>query len=69
MQFLSLVFFKSQVYVNEPQTITELKGEIQNVIGENVPHFWQNVIENFMKRAKAYVQNGGGHMLYILFHT
>lgn len=62
-------FVKSQVYANKPQTIPELKAEIQRVIGEIEPQLCENVIENFMKRTRVCRLSHGGHMPDILFHT
>lgn len=62
-------FVKSHVYANAPRTIPELKDEIQRVIDELEAQICENVIENFMKRARVCVQNHGGHLSDILFHT
>ena len=40
---------KSRVYVNKPQTIPELKAEIQRVIGTTELQLCGNVIQSFVK--------------------
>lgn len=62
-------FVKSRAYANKPETIPELKSEIQRVIGEIQPHLCEKVMENFMKRVMACHQSRGGHLTDILFHT
>ncbi|CAK1590754.1 unnamed protein product [Parnassius mnemosyne] len=62
-------FVKSRVYANKPETIPELKSEIQRVIGEIQPHLCAKVMENFMKRVMACHRSRGGHLPDILFHT
>jgi hypothetical protein len=46
-------FVKSHVYVNQTQTISELKAEIRHVIGDTEPQLCGNVIENFVKNARV----------------
>jgi hypothetical protein len=53
-------FVQSRVYVNKPQTIPELKAEFPRVIGEIEPQLWENVTENFVKRASVYQLSRGG---------
>lgn len=60
---------KSRVYANNPRRIPELKAEIRRVIGEIEPQLCAQVIENFVKRARACQQNRGGHLFDIVFHT
>ena len=60
---------KSRVYANKPETIPELKSEIQRVICEIQPHLCEKVMEYFMKRVMTCHQSLGGHLTDILFHT
>jgi hypothetical protein len=60
---------RSLVYANKPQTIPELKAEIRRVIGETERQLCGNVIESFVKRARACQQSHGGHLSDIVFHS
>jgi hypothetical protein len=62
-------FVKSPVYANKPQTIPELKAEIRRVIGQTEPQLCGNVIESFVKRARACQRSHGGHLSDIVFHN
>lgn len=62
-------FVKSHAYSNNPLTIGELKNEIRHVIRDINRVMCDNVIENFIKRARLCQQNHGGHLYDILFHT
>lgn len=59
---------KGKVYANKPQTIPELKQEIQLAIEAIEPQLCQNVIENFTKRVRVCQQARGGHLSDIIFH-
>ena len=52
-------FDKSQVYANKPETIPEVKSEIQRVIGQIQPLLCEKVMENFMKTLTACYQSRG----------
>ena len=52
-------FVKSRVCASKPQTIPQLKAEIQRVIGEIEPQLCGNVIENFVKRTRVCQQSWG----------
>ena len=67
--FLLWEFVKSRVCANKPQTIPELKVEIQRVIGKIEPQLCRNVIESFVKRSRVCQQSRGGHVLDIVFHS
>jgi hypothetical protein len=60
-------FVKSHVYANKPQTIPELKAEIQRVIGETEPQLCRNVIESLVKRPRVCQQSRGGYLSEIVF--
>lgn len=62
-------FVKSNVYVNKPKTIPELKMAIRSVIGEIEPQLCDNVIKNFVERVKVCHQSRGGHLSDIVFHN
>jgi hypothetical protein len=64
-----LGFVKHRVYDNKPQTIPELKAEIQHVIAETEPQLCGNVVESFVKRTRVCQQSRGGHMSEIVFHN
>jgi hypothetical protein len=59
---------KSHVYANKPQTIFELKAEIQRVNGETELQLCRNVIEIVVKRSRVCQQSRGGHLSEIVFH-
>ena len=61
-------YVKSQVYVNKPQTIAELKREIQRLIDEIYRDVCKRVIINFNNRMTACRESEGEHMLDIIFH-
>jgi hypothetical protein len=58
---------KSRVYANKPQTVPELKAEIERVIGEIEPQLCGNIIENFVKTARVCQQSRGGRLSDIVF--
>ena len=60
---------KSKVYVNKPQTIRQLKDEIQRVINGIPRDVCERVIENFNERIACCRAALGGHMADIIFHT
>jgi peptidoglycan hydrolase CwlO-like protein len=63
---------KSRIYANEPKKkkkIPELKAEIRRVVGEIEPQLCGNVIESFVKRARACQQSREGYLLDVLFHN
>lgn len=53
-------FVKSRAYANNPITIHELKDKIRRIIGEIEQQICENVIENFIKRARVCQQSRGG---------
>jgi len=69
IRFFLWGFLKSRVYANKPQTINDLKNNIQVAICEITPATCQKVIENFDIRIDACRRNRGGHLSDILFHV
>lgn len=62
-------FVKSKVYENNPQTIPELKENIQAVINNIQPDVCERVMENFKDRIMRCRAAMGGHMPDVIFHT
>lgn len=62
-------YTKSKVYENKPRDVTELKREIQRVLGEIDADVCDRVIMNFMNRVIACRASRGGHMPDIVFHA
>ena len=62
-------YVKSKVCVNRPQTILQLKEEIQRVINDINRDVCEKVITNFIDRVTACRESGGGHMPDIIFRT
>lgn len=62
-------YVKSKAYVNKPQTIPQLKEEIERVINDINRDVCEKVIANFIDRVTACRDSGGGHMPDIIFHT
>jgi len=68
LDFFLWGYVKSQVYVNRPRTIAELKTEIRRVISEINEDVCGRVIVNFNERITACRNSAGGHMLDVIFH-
>lgn len=62
-------FVKSKVYVNNPETIQQLKDEIQRVINGIPPDVCGRVIANFNERIAHCRASLGGHLPDVIFHT
>lgn len=62
-------YLKIKVYVNAPQTIQDLKRNIQAEIEAIDQLLLQKVIENFDVRMLACKRSRGGHLNDIIFHT
>lgn len=62
-------YVKSKVYVNRPQTVLQLKEEIQRVINDIDRDVCERVITNFINRVTACRDSAGGHMPDIIFRT
>lgn len=69
LDFFLWGFLKSRVYANKPQTINDLKNNIQVAIREITPATCRKVIENFDIRIDACRRSRGGHLNDILFHV
>lgn len=59
-------FVKSNVYGNNPQTIPELKEEIQSVFDNIQPDVFRAVQGKFKDR---FIRRKGGYMLDFICHT
>lgn len=68
LDFFFWAYLKEKVYINDPQTITDLKDNIIHEIGEIKSQLCQKVIENFCKRMYACRVAAGGHLQDIIFH-
>ena len=68
LDFFLWGFVKDKVYVDDPQSIQELKEKIRAVIDEIEPQMWENVMENFIKRAWSCKRSRRGHVNNIVFH-
>lgn len=53
LRFNAVRLLQDNVYKNNPQTIQELKTNIEDVIREIDPQLCRNVIENFVKRIEV----------------
>ena len=62
------VHVKDKVYADAPQSIQELKEKIRAVIDKIEHQMYENVMENFMKRAWSCKLSHRGHMNDIIFH-
>jgi len=69
LNFFLWGFLKSRVYANKPQTINDLKNNIQVAIREIIAATCRKVIENFDIRIDACRRSRGGHLSDILFHV
>ena len=59
---------KGKVYADNPQTIPQLKDNIERVIGEIDPSLCENVMKHFGKRLVVCQKSRGGHLEDIIFH-
>ena len=59
---------KNKVHSDNPQSIQELKENICAVINEIEPQMFENVMENFMKRAWSCKSSREGHVNDIILH-
>lgn len=62
-------YLKGVVYINKPQTIQELKQNIQAEIRNLEPETLRAVMENAVKRANFCLQENGHHLRDVIFHT
>lgn len=69
LDFFLWDYIKSKAYVNNPQTIQELKDEIRRIIREIPPEMCTDVIEHFCRRIACCDRSRGGHLLDIVFHV
>ena len=61
-------YLKDKVYADASQSIQELIENIRAVIDEIEPQMYENVMENFMKRAWSCKRSAGGHINDIVFY-
>ena len=61
-------FVKDKVYTDVPQSIHELKEKICAIIEVIKPQMYENVMENFMKRAWSCKHSCRGHINDIVLH-
>ena len=59
---------KDKVYADASQSIQGLKEKICAAIDATESQMYENVMENFMKRAWSCKRSRGGHMNNIVFH-
>ncbi|XP_044758934.1 uncharacterized protein LOC123316778 [Coccinella septempunctata] len=59
---------KDKCYANNPETIQDLKTEIQAAIGEIEPQTIENVLKNWVIRIGYCQVSRGGHLAEIIFH-
>ena len=59
---------KDKVYADAPKSIQDLKEKIRAVIREIEPQVYENVMENFIKRAWSCKRSLGGHINDIVYH-
>jgi hypothetical protein len=62
-------YLKDNVYVNNPQTIGELKAAITEKIREIPKEECVRVIDNFARRMQVFLQRPGCHLEHILKRT
>ena len=59
---------KDKCYANNPETIQDLKDEIQTAIADIRPETIENVLKNWVHRMGYCQVNRGGHLIEIVFH-
>lgn len=57
------------MYVNKPQTLGQLKQNIRDEIRRLQPETLRRVMQNALKRANACIEQNGGHLSDVIFHT
>lgn len=62
-------YLKDKVYVNKPQTLQQLKDNIQEEIDRIPQETLNKVMENAIKRAHFCVRENGSHLTDIIFHN
>ena len=68
LDFFLWGYVKNKVYADAPQSIQKLKKKIRAFIDEIEPQMCENVMENFIKRARSCKCSRGGHINDIVFH-
>ena len=62
-------YLKDKVYLNKPQTIQELKANIQQEILSLQPPILRTVRENSLERARLCKAENGGYLRVIIFYN
>ena len=62
-------YLKEKVYANKPQTLADLKNNIQAEINAILPENLKKVMRNVLKSAELCNRAGGAHLSDIVFHT
>ena len=62
LDFFLWGYVKYKVYADAPQSVQELKEKIRAVIDEIEPQMYENIMENYIKRAWSCKRNRGGHI-------
>ena len=66
LDFFLWGFLKGRIYRVQPQTLTELKDSISEVLGTITPELCQQVIANMRRRLQLCDQLGGRHFEHLL---
>jgi len=64
-----LVYLKSQVYTNKPQTIDALKDNKTNAIQQIQPDLCEKVTKNWTAQIRVTKRSCGGYLSDVIFHT
>ena len=62
-------YLKGKVYIDKPNTIAQLKRNIQEEIRQNNGNTLTKATEYFEKRLEMYCQENGRNLTEIVFHT
>ena len=57
---------KNQVFANSPETVEDLKREIQRRLEEVTPEMCQHTMENFVKRVRGCAAQQGRHFEHLM---
>ncbi|GFT12075.1 uncharacterized protein TNCV_726611 [Trichonephila clavipes] len=67
LDYFLLVYVKSLVYADKPQTLDHLEDNIRHVIADIRPQMFEKVIENWTSRLDYIRASRGSHMPEIIF--
>ncbi|XP_018338827.1 PREDICTED: uncharacterized protein LOC108746509 isoform X2 [Trachymyrmex septentrionalis] len=62
-------YLKSIVYNDRPETLAHLKTNIRNAIAEIPVDMLQRVTQNFRNRLNQCIDNGGRHLIDVIFKS